>query len=162
MKLDAEFTTQADLEAALEVIEPVYNPVLYSSKPVELGQGVLERPSRMSLVAVLTGVVTGVLVAAFVLWSQRDYPLVTGGMPINSLWPIGVIIYELTMLGSVAGVVGMFLIEGGFFSKEKGPIAALDSESYFLRVECEVDETEELIQKLRGIEASSIHREEAP
>ena len=33
--------------------------------------------------------------------TQRSYPLPTGNMPIVALWPTGVIVYEMTMLGAI-------------------------------------------------------------
>ncbi len=57
----------------------------------------------------LTGAVVGAA-AGFVLASLTalSYPLPTGGMPLLSWWPIGIVSYETTMLGAVlATLVGL-------------------------------------------------------
>ena len=57
----------------------------------------------------LTGAVVGA-VAGFALatLTALAYPLPTGGMPLLSWWPIGIVSYETTMLGAVlATLVGL-------------------------------------------------------
>ena len=69
--------------------------------------------SHMFLLAALGGIcggVTGYLLAAY---SQRSYPLSTGGMPIVTAWTNGIIIYEMTMLGAVLTTVLTLLITAG-------------------------------------------------
>ena len=46
-------------------------------------------------------------------YTQLDYPLVTGGMPLTSGWATGVVTFEFTMAGAVVGTVLMFLWESG-------------------------------------------------
>ena len=72
---------------------------VFSDEPVELPRGVLDRPSHMSLVVVLGAIAFFLMVVAFVYYTQYDYRLVTGGMPIFSFWPTGVVFYEITMFG---------------------------------------------------------------
>ena len=86
---------------------------VYSAKPLELGPGVLDRPSRMSLIAVLAGVCSGSAVTAFMVYTQLDYPLVTGGMPLTSGWATGVVTFEITMAGAILATALMFLWESG-------------------------------------------------
>jgi hypothetical protein len=76
--------------------------VVFSSEPFhdyEFGQ-----PGDKTIIpwlAVLGGLVCGASAFAFVAFTQKMYPLPTGGMPIVSLWPNGIITYEFTMLGAV-------------------------------------------------------------
>lgn len=53
------------------------------------------------------GAVTGFVLAAGTAWL---YPLFTGDKPIVSLFPVGIITYEFTMLFAILGtIIGMFI-----------------------------------------------------
>jgi hypothetical protein len=111
---------------------------LFSEEPVELPRGVLDRPSRMSLVSVLGAIVVGGVATAFIRWTQHDYRLVTGGMPIFSFWATGVITFEMTMLGAIVSAFGWFLWESGLLRGREGnaPVPAVGPGSLCLRVRC--------------------------
>lgn len=115
---------------------------LFSEEPVEFPQGVLDRPSRMSLAAVAGAVVCGLLATAFVYWTQHNYKLVTGGMPVFSFWATGVITYEMTMLGAIVSTFGWFLLESGLIRKrdKSAPVPEVDPGSICLRVRCRGEE----------------------
>jgi hypothetical protein len=115
---------------------------LFSEEPVEFPQGVLDRPSRMSLAAVAGAVVCGLLATAFVYWTQHNYKLVTGGMPVFSFWATGVITYEMTMLGAIVSTFGWFLWESGVIRKrdKSAPVPDVDPGSICLRVRCRAEE----------------------
>jgi hypothetical protein len=69
--------------------------------------------SPMFLLATLGGIfggISGYLLAAF---TQRSYPLTTGGMPIVTAWTNGIIIYEMTMLGAVLTTLITLLVTAG-------------------------------------------------
>lgn len=54
-----------------------------------------------------TGLVAGYLLAS---GTQRNWPLETGGMPIVSLWPDLIVMFEMTMLGAIlATVITLFV-----------------------------------------------------
>ena len=87
MYLNAEF---ADTEAVTDAVRSIGSMglskdriELFSTKPVDLEPGVLDRSSRMSLFAVLGALLGGGLTTAFMFYTQLDYPLVTGGMPFD-------------------------------------------------------------------------------
>ncbi len=159
MKLTAKFATRPALEAALRSAACA-RAVVYSSKPVELASGARDRPGRMSLLAVTGAVAAGAGMTLFMLWTQGDYPLVTGGMPLQSLWPIGVVTYEATMLGAVAGTLLGFLGEGRFFRKKSAPGEAVDSAWLFLQLPCQAGEADRLAEQLRAAGAVSVEREQ--
>ena len=74
----------------------------------EIGQR--DHATVMRLVAVLgglTGLAAGVALTSY---TQLAWPLVTGGMPIVSIWPNMIPVFELTMLGAVLATVITFLI----------------------------------------------------
>jgi hypothetical protein len=76
--------------------------VVLSSEPFdEYEFGRRDRKTIMPWLAALGGLVGGVSAFAFVAFTQRAYALPTGGMPIVSLWPNGIITYEFTMLGAI-------------------------------------------------------------
>lgn len=78
------------------------NIVVLSSEPFEDYEfGQRDRRTIMPWLAALGGLVCGASALAFVAFTQRAYPLPTGGMPIVALWPDGIITYEFTMFGAV-------------------------------------------------------------
>jgi len=140
--LTTEFRDQRKLEEAIhalkaEGVDPL-DMDLFSEEPVELRRGVLDRPSRMSLVAVLGAITLGGLATAGVYTAQHSYALVTGGMPIFSFWGSGVITYETTMMGAVFSTFGWFLWESGLLRKRDKtiPVPLVPPGSMCLRVRC--------------------------
>ncbi len=113
---------------------------VFSGEPVELGAGVLERPSRMSLVAVGGAVTVCLIAIGFVRYTQHDFPLITGGMPLFSFWATGVIFYEMTMLGAIAATFLTFLWESGLLRRTSQPVPVVSPHSIDLRVRCEGDQ----------------------
>lgn len=110
---------------------------VFSDEPVELPRGVLDRPSHMSLVVVLGAIAFFLMVVGFVYYTQYDYRLVTGGMPIFSFWPTGVVFYEITMLGAVLTTTGWFIWESGLLRRDRSvPVPSIEPEVICLRVRC--------------------------
>jgi hypothetical protein len=110
---------------------------VFSTEPVELPAGVLERPSRMSLFAVLGAATLFLLATSFVWFTQHHYPLVTGGMPVFSFWATGVISYEMTMLGAIAATFLAMLWESGLLHRgDRTPAPAVEPGAVYLRVRC--------------------------
>lgn len=73
-----------------------------SSEPYEeqeFGRG--ESKTFMPWLAALGGLLGGVSGYAFTAYTQRAFPIPTGGMAIVPLWTNGIIVYELTMLGAI-------------------------------------------------------------
>ena len=76
--------------------------VVLSSEPFDDYEfGRRDHKTILPWLAALGGLVSGVSAFAFVAFTQKAYPLPTGGMPIISLWPNGIITYEFTMFGAV-------------------------------------------------------------
>ena len=140
MLLTAEFLMTGSIVQAVSALRAEgFSPndiELFSSRPLELPQGMLERPSHISLAAVSGALINGSLATAFIFFTQHNYPLVTGGMPLISGWSTGVISFELIMAGAVAGVVLAFLREGRLLRRDDTPPPALKDGSVFLRIEC--------------------------
>ena len=108
---------------------------LYSLRPVEMHPPPLPRRSRMSLTAVLSAITVGGGATALMYWAQRDYPLITGGMPINSGWATGVVTFETTMAGAVIGIFAALLWESGLIRRRKrAPVPSLPDEGVVLQV----------------------------
>ncbi|HLH03468.1 MAG TPA: quinol:electron acceptor oxidoreductase subunit ActD [Bryobacteraceae bacterium] len=130
---------------------------LYSDEPVEMPAGVLPRRSYMSLGAVTGAVLLLLLTIGFVYFTQYNYPLVTGAMPIFSFWATGVIFYELTMLGAILTTFCWFLWESGVLRrKRRGPVPELKDGAILLRVECEGNQGETANRVLREAGAESV------
>ncbi|HEV2178056.1 MAG TPA: quinol:electron acceptor oxidoreductase subunit ActD [Terriglobia bacterium] len=85
--------------------------VILSSEPFEEYEfGRRGHRTVMPWLAALGGLAGGLLGFLFVSYTQRAYPLPTGGMKIVSLWPDGVITYELIMLSAILTTLVTLLI----------------------------------------------------
>lgn len=129
---------------------------VFSEEPVEFRRGVLDRPSRMSLVAVVAAAVFGSLATGFIYWAQYNYRLATGGMPVFSFWATGVITYEMTMFGAILGTFGWFLWESGLIRRRdrSAPVPEVDPGMICLRVRCQADAAADASNAVRGAEQS--------
>jgi len=139
--LTGEFRDQEQLIAAIRSLRKSgVQPEaldLFSAEPVELPRGVLDRPSRMSLISVLGAAVFGAVATAFIQFTQYNYKLITGGMPTFSFWATGVITYEMTMLGAIVSTFAWFLWESGLMRRrDAGPVPRVQPGSMCLRVHC--------------------------
>jgi hypothetical protein len=82
-----------------------------SCEPLEAdGVGGQKQRTPMPWLAVFGGLVGGTAGYSLAAFTQRTYPLPTGGMPIVALWPTGIVMYELTMLGAILTTVVTFLV----------------------------------------------------
>jgi hypothetical protein len=80
--------------------------VLMSPEPLQTdGFGWEQERSLMPWLALLGAIVGAGLGYALSAFTQRSYPLPTGGMPIVAMWPTGIIMYELTMLGAIVTTI---------------------------------------------------------
>lgn len=137
---------------------------VFSEEPAEFRRGVLDRPSRMSLAAVLGAILFGVLATAFISWAQHDYPLETGGMPVFSFWATGVITFEMTMLGAILATFAWFLRESGLARKRdrSAPVPEVDPGSLCLRVRCGPDVAARTSEMMRRAGAIAVARRGEP
>ena len=131
---------------------------VFSTEPVMFEPGVLDRKSHMSLAAALGAATTGVSATAFIWYSQHNYPLVTGGMPIFSFWATGVPSYELTMFGAIITTFGYFLLESGMLRGVKAPVPAVEPGSIHLRVRCSAPQAVRVRQCLSDAGAQGIQQ----
>lgn len=163
MWLTAEFGDIQSVAAAIAALKargfPPAAMDVFSTEPVELPEGLLDRPSRMSLVAVSSAAVFCLLAILFVRYTQRDYRIVTGGMPLFSWWPTGVIFYEFTMFGGIAATFVMFLIESGLLKRSRAmPAPVLEAGRIHLRIGCEPERAGAAIECLQGAGAMSVEK----
>ena len=130
---------------------------VYSGKPLELGPGVLDRPSRMSLIAVLAGICSGSAVTAFIVYTQLDYPLVTGGMPLTSGWATGVVTFEVTMAGAIVATALMFLWESGLLRGcGRLPAPKVAAGEVVVRVQCAEEVAGPVVDSLQRSGAAKV------
>lgn len=110
---------------------------VFSNESIEFPRSVLHRASRMSLAVVTGAVVFCLLTIGFVYFTQYNYPIITGGMPIFSFWATGVVFYELTMLGAIVTTFFWFLRESGLISRRrKLPVPRVEPGVISLRIDC--------------------------
>ena len=133
---------------------------LFSEEPVALPRGVLDRPSRMSLASVLCAIAFGLTATGFIYFCQHNYKLVTGGMPLFSMWATGVITYEMIMLGAIVAAFGWFLWESGLIHRREDPavVPALEPGSIYVRVRCPGEQAAAVLDVLRGAGATGLAR----
>jgi Protein of unknown function (DUF3341) len=130
---------------------------VFSDEPVEIPREVLHRSSHMSLAAV-TGAITSCLLAiGFVYFTQYNYPILTGGMPIFSFWSTGVVFYELTMFGAIITTFFWFLRESGLLRRKRRPPAPhVEPGIISLRVGCRADREDAVRHSLESAGAKDI------
>jgi len=68
------------------------------------------RPSRMSRIGVIGAVLGFGAAVAFLVVVTLDYGLRTGGMPLLSPLPLGVITYEMTLLASMLAMLATLFV----------------------------------------------------
>ncbi len=72
--------------------------------------GQCDNVTRMPWLAALGGLVGGLSGWWFVTFSQKSYPMISGGMHLVTKWSNGIITYELTMLGAILTTLVTLLI----------------------------------------------------
>lgn len=88
--------------------------MIMSAVPLEEdGFGWKDQHTPMPWLALMGSLVGGVLGYVLSAFTQRTYPLPTGGMPIVAMWPTGIIMYELAMFGAVFTTIVTFLVSAG-------------------------------------------------
>ncbi len=153
---DAESTARALLQLKAEGLDSNSLSV-FSSQPVEFPAGVLDRPSRMSLTVVTSAVLFLLLTIWFVYFTQYNYPLITGGMPLFSFWATGVIFYEMTMCGAILTTFFWFLLESGILRRgRRPPVPVFDSGTICVRVCCRSGQVEDVSQSLKSAGAMNV------
>ena len=88
--------------------------IVISCEPFESYEfGQRDHRTFMPWIAVLGGVLGGLAGYWLAAFTQRAYPLPTGGMPIVTLWTNGIVTYEMTMLGAILATLVALLITTG-------------------------------------------------
>lgn len=89
-----------------------------SAEPMEHYEfGEMHQSTTMWTIASLGGLL-GMLTAVWLSrFTELDWPLNTGGMPIVAWWPNLIIIFELTMLGAIVATVATVVVAGGLLRK---------------------------------------------
>jgi Alternative complex III, ActD subunit len=85
--------------------------VVLSGEPYEdHGFGRRDNVTRMPWLAALGGLAGGLSGWWFVAFTQKSYPMISGGMHLVTKWPNGIITYEMTMLGAILTTLVTLLI----------------------------------------------------
>ena len=130
---------------------------VFSDEPVELPRDALHRHSHMSLAVVISAITFCLLTIGFIYFTQYNYPVITGGMPIFSFWATGVIFYELTMFGAIVSTFFWFIRESGLLRRgPRKPALAVEPGLIALRVECGSNRADAVCQLLESAGAVNI------
>jgi hypothetical protein len=139
-KVHAIFDSHDEAIAALAELERAGVPrseiTLMSSEPVHAETS--EHESRIGLFAIAGGLTGAAAAVALTVLTSRGVGLATGGMPIVSPWPFGIIVFELTMLGAILGTLGRMLYEARLL-RRNSPVdygEAIADGRVVLAVEC--------------------------
>lgn len=91
---------------------------IMSSDPVE-GHELTSQDSAtlMPWIAAFGGLCGLTTAVGLALLTERSWPMVVGNMPIVAWWPNLIIMFELTMLGSIAATVITLLVTAGIPSR---------------------------------------------
>ena len=73
--------------------------------------------NRLWYVASIGGLVGFILSTWLVTFTEKDWPINTGGMPIVAWWPNLIIMFEMTMLGGILANVGTLLVTSGLLRR---------------------------------------------
>ena len=167
MYVIGEFREQQRVTAAIRTLRAggarAADLDVFSEEPVEFPRGVLDRPSRMSLVSVLGAIAFGLSATGFIYWTQYNYRVVTGGMPLFSFWATGVITYEMTMLGAILGTFAWFLWESGLARRRdrSAHVPIVEPGSICLRVRCRGPQSTQVVEAMQRAGAIGIDRRES-
>ena len=91
------------------------------------------RIGTFALIGGALGSVSGFLLATL---TALAYPLPTGGMPILSWWPIGIVTYETTMLGAVLATLVGLLSELKLPNLKLLPAETLVEDGLLIEIRC--------------------------
>ncbi len=154
---DQKSTAQAILDLKASGFSPEDLDV-FSNEPLEFSAGLLTRRSHMSFAVVIGAITFCLLIIGFVYFTQYNYPVITGGMPIFSFWATGVIFYELTMFGAIVTTFFWFLRESGLMRRRRqGPPApAVEPGVIALRIRCDADQADTARRSLEASGADNV------
>ena len=94
-----------------------------SSEPFDdYDLGWRKQRTPMPWIAALGASIGGLSGYLLVVLTQRAYPLPTANMPIVALWPTGVVVYELTMLGAILTTLISLLVAARIPDWRKGEL----------------------------------------
>lgn len=162
MYLRGDFLDKAPAFQALRQLKingyPAAGIDVFSDEPVEFPRDALHRSSHMSLTVVIGATTACLLAIGFVFFTQHNYPLVTGGMPLFSFWATGVVFYELTMLGAILTTLICFLWESGLLRRNRRPVPTIEPGVICIRVHCRPDQAEETRRFLERAGAANVAR----
>jgi len=106
-------------QRAFNVLERAESELGFSGKDIAVlsgepyegyGFGQRDNVTRMPWIAALGALAGGLSGWVFVAFTQKTYPMVSGGMQLVTKWPNGIITYELTMLGAILTTLFVLLI----------------------------------------------------
>ena len=161
MFLAGDFLNQeATVRALLDLKAKDFNSAdlaVFSDEPIEFPRDILHRPSHMSFAVVIGAITSCLLVIGFVYFTQYNYPIVTGGMPIFSFWATGVVFYELTMFGAIVTTFFWFLRESGLLRRNRrSPAPRVEPGIVSLRVDCRSNREDTVRRSLESAGAKDI------
>lgn len=114
------FDTRAEAVAALGQLQregvPSSAITVMSSEPLHLETGAAPK-TRIGGFAIAGGLIGAAFALLLTVWTSRRVDLVTGGMPIVSLWAFGIIVFELTALGAILATLGRMIFEAGLLRR---------------------------------------------
>lgn len=90
-----------------------------SSIPVEFAKELAhDGTSRMTWIATVGAIVGACAGFGLAGYTQQNYPIPTGGMPIVPLWTDGILAYELMMLGAIVSTLAALFVTAPLFGSK--------------------------------------------
>jgi Alternative complex III, ActD subunit len=155
-------------QRALNVLERAQSELGFNDRDIavlsgepyeEYGFGQREHKTRMPWLAALGGLVGGLCGFWFVSFTQKSYPMISGGMHLVTKWSDGIITYELTMLGAILTTLFTLLITARIpdWSGRKLYDPAISNGKILIGVTNPPEKArEELERRLRGAGAETV------
>lgn len=112
---------------------------LMSAEPIhdEVARMDATSKSRTGIFAIAGGAAGAIAALLLMVLTSRQVNVITGGMPIVSPWPFGIIVFEMTALGAILAAVGRMIYEARLLSR--GALASYDEAVADGKVVVEVD-----------------------
>jgi hypothetical protein len=114
-KITATFDTADDALDALSKLRregvPDHAITLISSEPIHTEELEDEKPSRIGGFAIAGGLVGAAAAIALTVLVSKQVNINTGGMPVVSPWPFGIVVFEMTALGAIIAALVRMIFE---------------------------------------------------
>ena len=121
---------------------------LMSSEPIPGFESSEEKRSRIGGFAIAGGIVGAAAAIALTILASKQANMVTGGMPVIAPWPFGIIIFEMSALGSILSTLCRMIYEARLGRRLSDYDEVISDGRVLLSVECADEESRRVVKSL--------------